>query len=75
MFPQHHFWLVNPSKLNLYANTTVSVGDALEIKNKQFEITKCAMDSAITAEVTGNPEIPLISDSTNFYNIEVKEVS
>ena len=75
IYPQHHRWLVNPSKLNLYANTTVTVGDILQLKDKQFEIVKCSMDSAITAEVTGNPELPLITLDTNFYNIEVREVN
>lgn len=76
-YPLHHFWEVNPSKLNLYSNTTVSKGDMIETRNGRFEITKCAFDSAITAEVTDNPECPYISVElgTVFYLLEVKEVS
>lgn len=79
-YPLHHFWLVNPSKLNLYSNTTVSKGDIIETRNGRFEVTKCAFDSDITAEVRGtdkepNPEQPNLSSKTIFYHLEVQEVS
>ena len=80
IYPQHHRWLVNPSKLNLYANTTVTVGDILETKQGSFRIEKCSQDSDITAEVRGskdnpNPEQPNITDKTIFYHLEIVEVS
>lgn len=79
-YPLSHQWLVNPSKLNLYSNTTVSKGDMIETRTGRFEITKCSQDSDITAEVRGtdkepNPENPFITSKTTFYLLEVKEVS
>ena len=86
VYPNYHFSIFTPSRLNLHSNTEVLVGDTIKQGNKFYTIInvkkvkpsnpdmiKEASDTLIVDGEVLNPRYKI--GVTKFYTLEVKEVT